>query len=585
MANLRIIQRSSSSKSSFAYERALTALWGGFRSTRIRVQILAILPPVRRQIKPLRNSVVTLKKTIEMLSMGSAEAVTTLHSSSLQAEKLKNYLYVRTPVEKALTKVLAESTSKRILFLCGSSGDGKSEVFRRIHEKYASDFDFHLDATHSFDPGKNAIQTLDDRFREYKSANRPLVVGINIGMLANYEVDGADEHNDIKNAISHFLKTDNSLDSNCIFINFESYPKFLLKGQQIEAPFIGSLLQRICAASDSNPIYSEFLNSDPNTRLHQNFKLLCVPEIQNRICALLFYAHLKFDQFLTARTILDFAFQILSGPGTLFDNLFAGHGSELVESLQKLDPCHARSKRLDLFQVKASLGLHEAEFETFRDSAQREFGLIIKEPRTWVRLFYMMQDVEFSNNYHHRFRDDLKRDLFDQYRAIWQLHRDYDGNDKGQKTALRDFYSKVFVPAITRFANRFAPEIPRNRFLLGKPNGFAISATATMQPEMSKIEENAPSQLRFFEAYLRIGHEHHVRPVPITVNFLELACRINAGYRPNTHDKTTVVQLEEVVEEVRRIVKQTQCLRIQKGAIEWDLTDDEKENEINVERR
>ncbi|QEG39344.1 DNA phosphorothioation-dependent restriction protein DptF [Roseimaritima ulvae] len=524
-------------------------------------------------------------QTIEMLSKGSAQAVTTLGSASKEAAKLKKYLYVRTPVEKALTTALDDSSVKRILFLCGSSGDGKSEVFRRIHEKYASAFDFHLDATHSFDPGKNAIQTLDDRFREYKAAERPLVVGINIGMLGNYEADGAEEHGDIKNAISNFLKGHPSTESQFDFINFESYPKFALNGKQIEAPFIGPLLGRICDESESNPIYAEFLKSDPNTRLHQNFKLLCVPEVQDRICALLFYAHLKFDQFLTARTILDFVFQILSGPGTLFDNLFCGHGSELVDSLNKLDPCHSRSKRLDLFQVKASLGLYEEDFKEFRTAAEKEFGLTVKEPRTWVRLFYIMQEVEFSNNYHHRFREDLKRDLFDKYREFWQLHRDYQGSDKAQKNALRSFYKDTLVSAVTRFANRFAPEIRRDRFLLGKPNGYALSATATMQPDLSKLENIAPSQLRFFEACLRVGHEHHIRAVPITVNFLELAFRINAGYRPNTHDKTTVVQLEEVVEDVRRIVKQTQCLSVQKGDVEWELIDDEVEDEIIVERR
>ncbi|MFN3194258.1 MAG: DNA phosphorothioation-dependent restriction protein DptF [Aureliella sp.] len=415
----------------------------------------------------------SFEQTIEMLSKGSAQAVTTLGSASKEAAKLKKYLYVRTPVEKALTECLDESTEKRIVFLCGSSGDGKSEVFRRIHKKYATNFDFHLDATHSFDPGKNAIETLDDLFRDYKTGDRPLVVGINIGMLGNYEADGATEHDDIKQGILQFLRGEPATQSKISFINFEAYRKFELKGDQIEAPFIGPLLKKICDSNEANPIYAEFCKSDSTSSLHQNFKLLCVPEIQDRICALLFYAHLKFDQFLTARTILDFVFQILAGPGTIFDNLFCGQGSELVESIQKLDPCHARSKRLDLFQVKASLGLFEPEFQEFRNAAKQQFGVCIDEPRTWVRLFCIMQEVDFSNNYHHRFRDDLKRELFERYREVWQLHRDYNGQDKAQRTALREFYSKTFVSAVNRFANRFAPEIRRDRFLLGKPNGYA----------------------------------------------------------------------------------------------------------------
>ena len=128
-----------------------------------------------------------------------------LNSSSADAEKLKKYLYVRTPVEKALLAALDGSSDKRIVFLCGSSGDGKSEIFRRIHKKYSSVFDFHLDATHSFDPGKDAIQTLDDRFNEFKASTRPLVVGVNIGMLGNFAADGDVVHEDIKSSIEHFL--------------------------------------------------------------------------------------------------------------------------------------------------------------------------------------------------------------------------------------------------------------------------------------------------------------------------------------------------------------------------------------------
>lgn len=527
----------------------------------------------------------SFKQTIEMLSKGSAEAVTTLTSKTEGAEKLKKYLYVRTPVEKALLNILDGSTEKRIVFLCGSSGDGKSEIFRRIHKKYSSGFDFHLDATHSFDPGKDAIQTLDDRFNEYKSSTRPLVVGINIGMLGNFAADGDGVHADIKTSIDQFLSGQPVKSNEHVFINFEKHPKFELQGDEIKAPFIGPLLERICAADDKNPIYVESKQGNQSTELHRNYALLCVPEVQQRICSLLFYTHMKFDQFLTARTVLDFVYQILSGKGSLFDNLFCGQGSELFDSLRMLDPCHARSKSLDLFQVKASLGLIAPEFQVFKQDIANQFGLELSAPRSWVRLFYVMQDVDLSNNYHHRFREDLQRELFDEFRAVWQLHRDYDGSDKEMRAKLRKFYSDTFISSVTGFANRFAPEIRRDRFLLGKPNGFALSATSTMQPELSRLATEQPNQLRTFDAYLKIGLEHKIGPVPVSVSFLELARKINQGYRPNTHDKTTVVKLEELVDEVRRIVRQTQCLYVQSVDAEWELIDDQVEEEIIVERR
>ncbi len=210
----------------------------------------------------------TLKKTIEMLSKGSAQAVTTLNSSSLIADELKNYLYVKTPVEKALLSALQESALKRIIFLCGSSGDGKSEIFRRVHKKFSSDFDFHLDATHSFDPGKDAIQTLNDKFSEYKASKRPLVVGINIGMLGNFAVDGSQIHTDIRDSIKDFLAGKALTNAEHVFINFERYPKFELKGAAIETPFIGKIIERICEDNDKNPIYKQWKQSPNSTDRH-----------------------------------------------------------------------------------------------------------------------------------------------------------------------------------------------------------------------------------------------------------------------------------------------------------------------------
>jgi DNA phosphorothioation-dependent restriction protein DptF len=525
---------------------------------------------------------VTLKKTIEMLSKGSAQAVSTLNSASLSAETLKNYLYVETPVEKALISALQESKSKRIIFLCGSSGDGKSEIFRRVHKKFARDFDFHLDATHSFDPEKDAIQTLNDRFAEYKASSRPLVVGINIGMLGNFAVDGGQSHADIRASINNFLAGEELPNSGNVFINFERYPKFELKGSAIEAPFIGQIIKRICEDNEKNPIYMQWKQAPKSSDIHRNYAILCVPEVQRRIRTLLFYSHLKFDQFLTARTVLDFVYQILVGKGSLFDNLFCGQGSELFDSLRMLDPCNARSKSLDLFQVKAALGIYDPDFKIFKQDVTDKFGIDLKEPRSWVRLFYLMQDATLSNNYHQRFRLDLQRHLFDEYRSVWQLHRDYDGNDKEIKKKIRKFYSDTLIPAVTSFANRFAPELRRDRFLLGKPNGYALSATSTMQPELSKIAGVAPSQLRSFDVFLKVGNDFSIGPIPVSVNFLELARKINHGYRPNTHDKTTVVKLEELVDEVRRIVRQTEVLYVQKGSIEWELINDKDEDEILV---
>jgi DNA phosphorothioation-dependent restriction protein DptF len=399
-------------------------------------------------------------------------------------------------------------------------------------------------------------------------------------MLGNFATDGAEEHKDICESIRNFLGKGKESNSEHIFINFEQFPKFELKNENFKATFIGPILKRICAPVRENPIYLKWKQEPNNTNLHRNFALLCIPEIQEQICLLLFYAHLKFDQFLTARTVLDFICQILVRKGLLFDNIFCGPNTELFRALRMFDPCHARSKSLDLFQVKASLGLFEPDFYDFRAEIENRFRIEVFEPHSWIRLFYMLQDAKLGNNYHQQFRIDLQRNLFDDYREVWQLHRDYDGNSKENKTKLRNFYKNVLIPAVRRFANRLAPKLHYDRFFLGKINGFEISAKSSLQLNLKKIAASRPDQLRSFDAYLKVGNNCNVGPIPISSRFLDLARKINKGYRPNTHDKTTVVKLEELVEEIHRILRKSDVLYFKQKNHEWKLINEKEEDEI-----
>lgn len=73
------------------------------------------------------------KDLVETLSRGSASAVTTLESNVAELNVLKEILYVQTPVTQAMRTALEKNVNTpRVIFVCGSSGDAKSELFRRI---------------------------------------------------------------------------------------------------------------------------------------------------------------------------------------------------------------------------------------------------------------------------------------------------------------------------------------------------------------------------------------------------------------------------------------------------------------------
>ena len=523
------------------------------------------------------------EELIETLSKGSATAVTTLESNVADLNALKEYLYVQTPVEAALRAEIDSNLNKpRVIFVCGSSGDGKSELFRRIYASYGTKVRFHLDATHSFDPQKDAIQTLDDQFSEFKAGKQTRVVGINIGMLGNYAADGNHTHADIKTAISKYLEGDNTVASVCSFVDFRNYPKFKITTQHVDAQFIGQLLERLVDPKPGNPFFVASQRANPESQLARNFYLLQIPEVREKLLDVLLHAHLRYDQFLTARTVLDFVYSILTGEGFLFDNIFRLSGSDLLYALQKLDPGTKRSKRLDLFRIRTKLEIFDPEFLAFRDKAVDFLGTKSLEPSSWIRFFYLMQDVEIGNNYHQSIAADLKEGLFDDYREFWLLHAEYDG-EKNKRTKLREFYKDVLIRGLISFANRIAPEIKKDRFFLGKLNSYAMSARANLQPSLSRIATAAGStELRHFEVILDLDDKPLV-PLRVTVAFLELLQRIIRGYRPNKHDKTSVVVLEELVEAVTRRIRTSDALHIQYGHQEWVLRNDVSNDEIVVE--
>ena len=525
-----------------------------------------------------------LRTLLDTLSRSSAQAVSTLGNSS--GNPVKDYLYIKTTIEGAFQSAIEKATSgETIIFLCGSSGDGKSEILTRYYKQLSHKLTFHLDATHSFQPDMTAMETLDQVFTDHKQDNKPLVVGINIGMLGNYAEEGAEEHAKIIRSIQAFLDDKGSeISPSHIFLNFEDYPKFEPDNDRIIAPFIQSLLDKITQPTEDNLFYAAWKHevaSMPET-LHINYRLLQYPEIQEAIIRTLLKVRLKYEQFLTARTLLDFVHQILTGPGHLFDNLFTSRTTELTKALTHFDPCTIRSKDIDLFLIQKSLNITNPEFEAFKEGVADLVTLEQMETGSWVRFFYLVQDLDLSNNYHHRFSKDFRSPLYEQYIRVWLLHQNYSGKSS-EKKELRQFYRKGVLEALSRFANRFAPKLTsKNQLFLAEYNGYHLSTRMDIKESLKRIDQYKPKRLGHFDALLKLGDED-LPPVPISSNFLDLIMKINSGYRPNKHDKNNIVILEELIEDITRRVRGANKLHIHKHEQHWVLTHDEDEEEIIVE--
>lgn len=530
-----------------------------------------------------------LKDILSVLSKSSPYAVSTERENvvSKALDEVKEYLYIKTGIEADFLKQITSlsPTDKKIIFLCGSSGDGKSEILTRYSKKFSTRAKFHLDATHSFDPNTNAIETLDGLFTEFEEGCCPLVIGINVGMLGNYSQEG--NCTKIRESIRSYLDK-NEHAPNHIFLNFESYPKFTLDESSHSSAFVKEILKKI-TAQDDNLIRQYFDKeigaANPDKKLCTNYRLLCIPEVQERIIDVLFKARLMKDQFLTARTLLDFIHTLLIGKnsssGYLFDNLFEQTDNELSSKIIEFDPANHRTSRIDKFILSYSLGLRDNDFEEYVSFLSSELGIRRPnkpKPYSYLRLFYLLKNTKLGNEFHSKFSIDFSESLLERYSKVWNLHNQF-SESPDSKLALKNFYRETVITAIRKYNNRNATNLDKGHYLISEHNGYQVVTEVVLRLNIDAIKLNKDETPSFFNAHLKLNDELLV--IPININLLNLMEEIVKGYRPNKHDKNTVVLLDDLTDKISDIAARSKTLIIIKNDNNYKITNDDDDFEVS----
>ncbi|HBH9174996.1 TPA: DNA phosphorothioation-dependent restriction protein DptF [Escherichia coli] len=527
-------------------------------------------------------SAITLRKALGVLAKSSSFSVTTVtHRQKDEFDQLKEQLFVKQEIETKLQRYLDVAKPGEIIFLCGSSGDGKSEILTRCksNPRYQQRFSFHLDATHSFAPRQSAIDALNDLFSNHHQYSSPLLIGINTGMLANFAREGAECHLAIRTAIDSFLSADQEesrpyRSGHCSFFDFEHYPKFQFNEKKQYSSFIKTLLDNLTRNDDSNLFQFIFRHDEtvnPELKEVANYKLLCLPGVQDVLITQLFKARLIKDQFVTTRTLLDFLHHLLMGPGYLFDNLFTGAENDLIKKVSDFDPARLHTYEIDQFILRYELGLVDPELDDFLAALAPlhiRFDRQCVNPgdaASLIRLFWLLQDESLGNNYHQKFSVFFNESLFEHYSEIWHLHKNYIA-DSEQKKALNRFYTSELIAGIQRYANRKAPELSmqKEEFFLGEYGGVKITAPVELKPDWEAIRNKNTAHPTGFDVHLKVG-QNSLLPVRIGLNLFELLNKLNNGYRPNKYDKNAIVLLDEIVDLITEQAKSSSEIKFYAG--------------------
>ena len=527
-------------------------------------------------------SAITLRKALGVLAKSSSFSVTTVtHRQKDEFDQLKEQLFVKQEIETELQRYLDVAKPGEIIFLCGSSGDGKSEILTRCksNPRYQQRFSFHLDATHSFSPRQSAIDALNDLFSNHHQYSSPLLIGINTGMLANFAREGAECHLAIRTAIDSFLSADQEesrpyRSGHCSFFDFEHYPKFQFNEKKQYSSFIKTLLDNLTRNDDSNLFQFIFRHDEtvnPELKEVANYKLLCLPGVQDVLITQLFKARLIKDQFVTTRTLLDFLHHLLMGPGYLFDNLFTGAENDLIKKVSDFDPARLHTYEIDQFILRYELGLVDPELDDFLAALAPlhiRFDRQCVNPgdaASLIRLFWLLQDESLGNNYHQKFSVFFNESLFEHYSEIWHLHKNYIA-DSEQKKALNRFYTSELIAGIQRYANRKAPELSmqKEEFFLGEYGGVKITAPVELKPDWEAIRNKNTAHPTGFDVHLKV-RQNSLLPVRIGLNLFELLNKLNNGYRPNKYDKNAIVLLDEIVDLITEQAKYSSEIKFYAG--------------------
>lgn len=516
-----------------------------------------------------------LKKALSILSKSSPFAVSTVGENiDPELEKIKEYLYVETDIEIEFKKRLDNISSHEIIFLCGSSGDGKSEILTRYRKEYEGKVAFHLDATHSFKPNETAVETLDNVFSDFIDSSRPLVVGINIGMLGNYEREGDDKHSKIKSAIKSFLDGE-KVEGDYQFLDFEAFPKFKIVDGEVSSEFFSALLDNIVRNDNRNPfndLFNEAKSASKDKYLIANFLLLRNYSVQKNIVELLLCARIRKDQFITARMLLDLIYCVLTGPGYLFDNIFSGGENELLAVMADFDPSIIRNKELDLFVIHRTLEFEEARYVEFINDLELKFQVLGDlTPQSMIRCFYLIKGAELESDYHINYMDSFGEKPLALYKEIWQMHKDYDG-DNESKSKLKHFYNDIVLRSIDKYANRNAPYLTKGEFYISSHGGSDLAAEVDIAITYPLIKTDKLHDISEFNLHIMVNDEQ-LPQVPINVNLLAMMMDIVNGFRPNKHDKNSVVILDELVNKIKEHASNSKVLFLHRDSLRIKLRD------------
>ncbi|PQD96783.1 DNA phosphorothioation-dependent restriction protein DptF [Pradoshia eiseniae] len=502
--------------------------------------------------------------------------------------EFKRYLHVKRPLEEILERHIneaVESSVSQIIFVCGSVGDGKSHLLSHlsstIPEKLAQ-FEIHNDATESFDPKKNSLDTLAEVLKPFSDSriehsNEKLILAINLGVLNNF-LESEYATNDFTR-IRNYIVEANVFDSNSIsvtknhphfrLVNFGDYNMYELTPNGPVSSYISDLFSRITNPVAQNPFYQAYKKDKQTNEINTllvNYEMFSSKTVQEQIIKLIIKTIIKDKIILSSRILLNYIYDILVPitteemmtsdfldmlPNLLPNLVFEGFDkSPFLKMMARQDPIHQRSIDVDrsLIDLHNNGSYYIAYRNVIHDSSAQE----------WISYLESIEDIAYLDK-------DTKRELSELFiRSCYlyesslqdafldKVYMNYTkylyAYNTGQKRMLQNLYFDI-DKSIYLWKGA-----PKTNYLYIDEEGhqYRIAERLQLRNAPKALPTNNLEVVERFTSSLVLGFRcdpfEEIHEVEIDLSLYSLIVRVNNGYRLNKKDRDDSIKFIEFIE-------------------------------------
>ncbi|WP_197046741.1 DNA phosphorothioation-dependent restriction protein DptF [Oceanobacillus salinisoli] len=544
---------------------------------------------------------------LSKLKESSQEAV----EGSDAFSSFKKYLHVDRPIQQDLIDTLMQTENKndsQLIFLCGSVGDGKSHLIAYMNETFPDlmeKFTVHNDATESFDPQKNSLDTLAERLRNFsddqiEKSNEKLILAINLGVLHNFlESDYVKESYTKLAAFIEKSKvfetdyvSDNFHESHFNLISFSDYHPYQLTKEGPQSDYFTRLLEKIVHPDTTNPFYVAYqrdLKEKVESPFMVNYRFLQSESVREKISQLLIQANVKHKYIISTRALLNFIHDILVPanieehltstsviedtqvllPNILFSSM---DRSSLLKVMSQLDPIHIRSGKID--QILIELNNSNDISKVFQKYLQLDGLEVWIDQLSDLGAFYELtiptrQVLNASLiRFGYFLGSNLKKVYEDEtYEKFMSYLYAY---NVGIPAGLKDLYQETENAV---FAWKGGPKHSSSYIYIDESlSAMNIAQYLELKPYTKNLIKRDEEIFNRFKNTIIVGFQDNNKTkhalLEIDYPLYETILKVLQGYRPNKKDKEDAIQFLEFVDKLMRIGKKEDELAV------YDSSDD-----------